>query len=201
MKYAISNLLDKTHRGWVKVDIDGVKRNICYNTTAILLEQKDEFELVEILDGSFIGKIAKVPYKKKSGNYRISYLEEDKKFRSDLTIGYNLKQKELSFLGFKIKTIHNNMIPDGIYHLLIPGYPHDKSRKYINEPNGGTRFAETWFQIELPHNSQSEFFVHFGAVTEGCITVTDSGQLWTKLYLHLMHNRLDNRHVAKLEVF
>lgn len=201
MKYAINNLLDKTHRGWVDVDIDGVKRNICYNTTVILLEQKDEFELVEILDGPFIGKIAKVPYKKKSGSYRISYLEEDKKYRSDLIIEYDLKKKELSCLDFKLMAIHSNVIPSGKYRLLIPRYPHDKSRRYTGELDGGTRFAETWFQIESSSHISDNLFVHFGSITEGCITAVDSGGLWTKMYLHLMNNRMDNRSVALLEVY
>lgn len=201
MEYTISNLLDKTHKGWVNVDIDGIRQNICYNTTAILLEQKDEFELVEISDGPFIGKIAKVPYKKKSGGYRISYLEEDKKSRSSLIIRYDLKKKELFFLDFKLMAIHSNALPIGTYCLLIPRYLHDKSRKYTSESDGGSRFAETWFQIESSNNIVNDFFVHFGSVTDGCITVVDSGKLWTKIYLHLMNNRMNDRSVALLEVY
>lgn len=201
MKYAISDLLDKTRRGWVNIDIDGVRRSVCYNTTITLLGQEDYFELVKILDGPFIGKIAKVPYKGKSRDYRISYLEEDKKSRGDLTVKYDLKKKELSFLDFKIKTVHDGMLPCGRYRLLIPRYPHNKSRKYVNELAGGTRFAETWFQIELSNNIFGRLFVHFGSMTEGCVTVVDSGKLWTKMYLYLMSNRMDDRSVAFLEVY
>lgn len=185
----------------MNIDIDGAKRGICYNTTVALLAQEDDFELVKILDGPFIGKVVKVPYNGKSRDYRISYLEEDKKSRSNLIVRYDLEEKELSFLDFKIRTVHSGMLPCGRYRLLIPRYPHDKSRKYVNESDGGTRFAETWFQIELSNSISGRLFIHFGSITEGCVTVVDSGKLWTKMYLHLMNNRVDDRSVAFLEVY
>lgn len=202
MRYAICNVLDKTQRGWVNALVEETNQSICYNTTVSLLEQNDDFELVKVIDGSFIGKIARVPYKKKSNGHRISYLEEDKKVSyNNLVISYNLKRQELDILGLKLKAIHNGALSIGTYRLLIPKYPHDKSKKYTDESNNGTRFAETWFQIQASTKSLGEFFLHFGTVTDGCVTVVDSGKKWTKTYLILMQSRIDSKSIAWLKIF
>lgn len=201
MIYAICNVLDKTEKGWVSALVEETRQSICYGTTVNLLQRDDNFELVKIVDGPFLGKIAKIPYKRKSKNHHISYLGVDKKSRNNLVISYNSKQQELNILDLKLKAIYNGVLPTGLYSLLIPKYSHFKSKKYTNELDGGTRFAETWFQIQAQDFGLAGFFLHFGTITNGCITVVDSGRKWTKVYLYLMQNRIDNKNVAWLKVF
>lgn len=154
------------------------------------------------MDGTFSGKIARIPYRKRLKNFHVSYLEKDKKTHIELVVGYDSKKKELSFSEIKLKIVNEGVIPVGRYRLLIPKYRHSKSVRYLDETNGGTRFAETWFQIDLNNAvDQNCFFVHFGTISSGCITVIDSGKLWTKVYLTLMSNRVDNEAVAWLEVY
>lgn len=201
MKYTIKNVLDKTCRGWVNARINGAVQNLCYNTAVELIERREGFEEVLVLEGPFKGMTARIPYKKKSRSYVLSYLEIGGKKLNSFTLRYNIEDRELSLLGLKVKTMHNKKIPAGKYFLLIPRYPHNKSKKYIDETNGGSRFAETWFQIESLNGALTDHFIHFGSISEGCITITDTGLVWTKVYLTLMNHRISDKYITELEIY
>lgn len=198
-KYALKNNLNKEHRGWVDVVVDGLPQKLCYNTTVKLLERNKKREVVEILDGWLAGRIAYLAYMQKRGNEFISYLDEDLKSSNKLVIKYDKFKSVLIFPSFRLNTLYCDF-PAGIYNILIPRYPHSKSGRYITEEDGGSRFAETWFQVESKERNVGARFIHFGRISEGCITVIGPGGHWNKMYLFLMNNRVDHRRVAILEV-
>lgn len=206
--YFIDKILDPTLRGWIKV----LKQNskevfICYGTRAELLETKIFYQVILIKEGIYKGQEVRIPYKRRSNSYKISYLSELTKPQGPAELFLDITKSILysPHLG-KFKVVIKNDIQYGLYYLQLPDYPHSNriGNEYLDEKRGGSRFSETWFKIIPRNNEESEIYLHFGKYSEGCITVLyDSKskvQMWNKIYLYLMSLRLDSTNVGILKV-
>ena len=205
MKYSLTDLLDKRHRGWLVLRVDGVNKEFCYGTT---VESLEEFDIkypykFKVIDGPYRGGVVEIPYKKKTKTSSISYLSADEKGNDEIVIRFDSSKGVLSFREWKVSIIQERkyQLKTGRYRLLIPRYSHGRSEKYLDESKRGSRFAGTWFPIESLDGVFDNRFLHFGTISEGCLTVTGDGRLWSRLYLLLMNNRIDLRCVSFLDIF
>lgn len=201
--YHIKNILDKTYRGWINIPGKEFEYFLCYNTKVYLLSREKEFEIIKIINEPFKNAIIKLPYKIKEKYNFVSFLEKKSNDNGNnfYSVRYDCNKNELSIPGLiKLATVYNkNPLPSGIYNILIPKFPHTKKCKkiYLDENNNGTRFAETWFQIDYDKRNN---FIHFGKISDGCITVNDSGSNWTKFYMFLMNNSRKGNIISQLEI-
>jgi hypothetical protein len=82
--------------------------------------------------------------------------------------------------------------------VLIPDYPHEKlPSHYTNEKVGGSKFAETWFNLTDNISSivKTDEYFHFGKYSNGCITFPYTKQpqasQWNHIYKTLIKNRVE----------
>lgn len=98
-------------------------------------------------------------------------------------------------------TIRNGFTPiaPGIYRILVPPNPHDKSMTefYRTHIEPSLKSDQVWFPIEFGDNSR---FIHLGNISEGCVTVMDLNK-WNAVYKALISQRTpDGRYVGQLTV-
>lgn len=202
----VDNVLDKSSKGWLKVNVRGYgKAYLCYKTKIKIKNNKNEKKQFEVLDGIFRGQEISF-YNKKD----LSCLQPIKKTTSKPSSLYiDLAKSTLTINGlgsFKIVIEKKDIFP-GKYEVLIPSNPHFKktSINYIQEESGGSRFAETWFELLPTFKKREGQFLHFGIYSEGCITLPfekkqNAGANWTAIYLKIIGSRIGNSSIGMLTV-
>lgn len=100
----------------------------------------------------------------------------------------------------------NNKVPEGLWDVEIPDFPHKLGRGYT----GFTGHALSWFRIAA-QNSRDRY-IHPGTISEGCATVgikgdksSSSGQAalrdYEKIYAYLIARRKSAGVVGQIQVF
>jgi hypothetical protein len=194
--YYLSNIC---RNGWLKVNVIGLgDRFLCYGTKISKIETYDKFEYVKILDGPFRDFFSKITLNNASHFEKIteSYKEEP------ATLVYDQTRKKIGIAGLGLfnTAISNVILPKGIYLLEIPSHPHKKTpNSYLNEKNGGSKFAETWFRVVPLDDNHSDVFFHFGKLSEGCVTVNELGS-WDEIYYHIIRCRKNRLDIGTIEI-
>lgn len=185
----VKNVTDKVLCGWLPVeDNKGNTFEIFYSTEVKPIKNSLKFEIIE---GFHKGKIVHINFKAIRLKLFTSYFGKIPT-REKCFIGLELKSKTLSFSDEKGRhevIVQANNLEPGTYLIAFPDRRHsDKiSKEYLSEPDGGSRFAETWFPIV---KDKFEFkYLHYGRFSNGCATVISSGNEWAVLYNHIVTSR------------
>lgn len=155
---------------------------------------REYFKFIEAgRNGKYLGTTASLPKKDDGGSYLLTGVA----YGSPGQIKYNKSTNKLRIgggRGFTVNAItdHENPVPNGNHDLEIPYEVHPKGTPYL----GAARYSRTWFRI----GHSGDRFLHTGAGTLGCTTVTDT-HAWDAIYRYLIKRRLgDNKSVGTLEV-
>lgn len=86
----------------------------------------------------------------------------------------------------KAITDSGNPIPNGVYPIQLPDFPHDLGSGYVSQASK----AMTWFYLGTGNAkpNDNDRYLHPGRVSAGCITVTQVSQ-WDSLYAVLILSR------------
>lgn len=157
-------------------------------------------EFFEILEGNWL-------MEHKLGTARL-LIPEDIKTRFSEKLNY----KDACKLTFRIKTLEDDgflhgklkiegiagelnaltsydedTLPNGIFPIEIPDTIHKNGKYYLKN----SIYARTWFRVKFALNSNQEFYLHFGQLSSGCITVLQDNpeHIWSKVYERLIYCR------------
>jgi hypothetical protein len=192
------------HRGWLEAyTLDDIKILISYMTKVELLASNDKNQIIRILESDNIGRIAKIPYYLRSRKEHYSYLCFAKAPSITEKIYLHKTNSEITYLGERCPVVLGGNLKQRTYLL---GFPVKRNiaramNEYLDERSGGSRFAESWFPIKR-QECGTNIFLHYGRISEGCITVKyeKENDNWTRLFLNLMLSRIDDRCVSEIEV-
>ena len=200
--FSLTNVLNKFDRGWAEIDLLGGERVVLpYGTTFGFIQENT----LMILGGHHKGEF--VDLSKKDRLFQL--LSGCQIIESNLVaVKCILGNNQLIFPDGKTYTLAKSskkMLPIGMYKLEVPRAPHYKLCKkvYLDESIGGSRFAETWFEIVPERGERLRTFMHYGEVSDGCLTVSMQGNLrgaWTDIYFSLILNRIEPNFVASLMI-
>ncbi|MBU2081834.1 hypothetical protein KKH14_00125 [Patescibacteria group bacterium] len=179
--------------GWLKVQIENTKTT---ESLPAYLKVKVEYiknkrEYFTILEGAYRNKLASVKLKKDGASHLISNIQHKPEVRAT----YSISKKTLTLVDGKIYSAadyKNELWKKGLYDIEIPDYPHSGGVRYEKQAPK----AKTWFRI----GHGGEKYLHTGAVSRGCLTVTETIR-WDKIYDALIRARKpDFMSVGVLEV-
>lgn len=187
MKYQLVNINDGFHKGWLKVKFFDQSIKIIPQGLIVFSTQHSDLYLISegIYKGqkAFIHKKYLAKYSEKFENLELK-IDIIKKKIYLRTLEYDVILNQLSMFNNKIM-------------LLIPDYPHERIPSYYtNEKLGGSKFAETWFNLSNSNNQfiKTDKYFHFGNYSNGCITFPYTKQpqasKWNHIYQTLIKNRV-----------
>lgn len=200
---SLVNVIDSFHRGWVNIDLVGKPQVwLPYGTTFGFIENNS----LMVLDGYYRGYLLDRKYLDNTASFGDEYLLTNESIR----ISYKIGSEVLVFPNNRYIILAQSEkidLKEGLYNIGLPRFPHTKicKKDYLNEAIGGSRFAETWFEIiPLLGRGGSGFFIHSGEISEGCFTVSiknNKPRIWNDIYFSLILNRLHHGVVADLLVY
>lgn len=205
--YYLTEVQDLQHKGWLVVREGDLILHIPFGARFNRLEQRSRTERVELLDGPHSGRVINLPYLRadKSGFY--SYLKRELPFRYQARKAvFYRKAKRLVIDEYKVSVIYEGTLIAGSYEILSPVYkPLGDGHIYLNERRGGSRFAETWFPVVAKGKVYTQNFIHFGRMSEGCLTVQyntthEAANNWVDVYQRLITSRVSSSVHAELEI-
>ena len=174
------NFVSVTSDGWLKVDINGVKKkeSLPAFLRVKLLQSDSKKDYFTILEGSHRGKNASV--NRKLDN--TSYLQSGILVREPALVTYSISTKVLTINDKKYKT--TDFEPEkwktGVYDIEIPDAPHKGGTYYTNK----AKFAKVWFRVG---HSRAKY-LHTGLHSLGCITVLEQ-EYWDEIFYQLIKAR------------
>eukprot|EP01027_Heterolobosea_sp_BB2_P006966 GEZU01010430.1.p1 GENE.GEZU01010430.1~~GEZU01010430.1.p1 ORF type:complete len:212 (+),score=13.04 GEZU01010430.1:74-709(+) len=148
----------------------------------------DGRERFVVKEGKYIGQAMSVSVPPKGG----SYLTTSPVRKGPAQVTFSIKNKKLTVAGlgsYAAFTDPSNPIEKGTYNLWIPDFPHGLGSKY------SASAGSIWFLI----GDYYDRYLHPGKVSQGCVTVTDTGN-WEKIAKFLMVSRKDDRSVGVITV-
>lgn len=182
---------DVRPNGWLRVTLeDGLIHPLPYLLKVQMIHIRDGREYFIVREGRFEGQKASV----RIGDAGKSYLLKKGGHRSPAVLTFIKSEQKLIISGIRsiyAVTSATNPIPSGTYPLEIPYEPHPGGAYYMHY----SKYAKTWFRI----GRSGDRFLHLGARSAGCITVKDQKK-WTKIYEHLISNRLDSKTIGTVVV-
>lgn len=200
----IGNVLDPINRGWVYSIVDGRDR-IClpYTTRVELVEVSENFEHIKILEGYYKGNTVKFPFMSRDDKFHYSFLIDRCRLSKPITL--KLNHDTLKFGNFKCEVlVEKNILNNKVYCIKFPV----RSNKilpshYFDESRGGSRFSDTWFPLQAKDELYPEKYLHFGSISEGCLTVKYNpliNEVWNTLYTKLIHSRMNEDNLGFLTI-
>ncbi len=198
----LTNVLNRFNRGWIKVDLIGKDNAWLPYGTSFGKIQKNT---LRVLDGHYRGYLLDTTENKELENC----LGDEKLLTNEeVNIVYNPSLNKLSLQNkreFSLVKFDLDELKAGGYQIEVPRFPHVKlcKRIYLNENDGGSRFAETWFEVVPLHGPRLGVFIHYGEISSGCITVSMKENLpksWDEIYFNLILHRISYKTVATLTV-
>ena len=154
--------------GWLLVVMEpsGEIKSLPYTLKVQLDERKNGGDYFTILEGVYKGKRASV----KQG-----YLKRNPNYKQQIKLIYYKNRQILKIDGRndEYRAVMDNPLPNGIYIIELPDYPHDLGRPYLSK----AKRALTWFRIRV----EGGRYLHTGSRSAGCLTVTNV-EKWDSLY-------------------
>lgn len=193
-KFVVKDVLDAGRKGWLKLNsYEGYDIYLPYTTQVRILESNEHFQKIKVLEGEWEGSTVSIPYKHMDTRYTIQYIDKFL-FKKGLRLMLDLDKKVLLVEGIGAinVAVDKRFLKKGCYEIRLPHVPVTRiPRKYLYESQGGSRFAESWFQIVPKSDLAKDIYIHFGTYSKGCITVlkNQDKSVWTELYLHLLAHR------------
>jgi hypothetical protein len=187
---------ESDYHGWLDVRIKGIS-NITSLPYACMVDvlgvdpNDSQRELFKVLEGIRKGM---------SGSVRLtprgtSQFGTNVNRRGPAAVKFNRTTGLVTVGGLSMKAITDtgNPVPYGVWKLQIPDEKHTASgNSYLSR----SKHATTWFRIM----DGRDRYLHPGARTAGCVTVTDV-EKWTSICELLTISRLgDDMHVGTIEV-
>jgi hypothetical protein len=170
--------------GWLLVVLEPSKEivSLPFTLKVQLDYNKDGRDYFTILEGVYKGKRASV-----AQGYLI---KRNPKYKQQIKLIYYRSRGILKIDGRsdEYRAVMNDPLPNGIYVINLPDYPHASGRFYLDK----AKRALTWFRIR----EAGERYLHTGSVSAGCLTVTDV-EKWDNLYMEIIWCRKagdDNAH-------
>jgi len=154
--------------GWLVVVLEPTKERVSlpYTLKVQIDERKEGRDYFTILEGVHKGKKASV----KQG-----YLKRGPNYKQQIKLIYYKSRQILKIDGksTEYRAVMDSPLPNGIYMIELPDYPHEIGRPYLNR----AKRALTWFRIRV----EGARYLHTGSISAGCLTVTDV-EKWDSLY-------------------
>jgi hypothetical protein len=178
--------------GWLDVRIDGVPEitSLPYGLRVDLLGTANGREQFTVLEGIRRQKTGNVLLPSGGGSQFGNVVH-----RGPARVRYSMSAGKVTF-GAEFATAITdaiNPVPVGLWSLQIPD---EKHTYFGNRYLPRTPHATTWFRI----GDGRDRYLHCGAATEGCVTVTDFSK-WSRIWEYLVIARSgDNMHVGTIEV-
>jgi uncharacterized protein YutE (UPF0331/DUF86 family) len=188
----IAQISEVEPNGWVLAkNTNGQTISLPSGTAINLKSIQEGRENFEIIEGSQKGVLASVGLDKNGLTHLTSKVARTSACRMKLIRDRWVLQ--IAGLGdFAIKGIPaSEMIYPGTYNVCLPDVPHQGGKRYRSK----ARHAESWFRI----GDDSDRYLHPGARSKGCLTVTDISQ-WELIFSYVINCRLDDSHVGTLDV-
>jgi hypothetical protein len=186
--YEVSNILDKSLRGWLPVMDDSDNRfELFYSTRVKPLNSSGG---LLILEGYRKSRAVSIDEQQIKAKLFSVYINKTKVKDEKCVVAVDLKTSKLLFRvngSLKVINIRVNNLAPGNYTIQFPYSRHSDNvnPSYLSERHGGSRFAETWFPLV---KDKFEFkYLHFGQYSKGCVTVIDPG--WSDLYQYIITSR------------
>ena len=179
--------------GWLKVLIENTKTT---ESLSAYLKVKVEYiknkrEYFTILEGMHRDKSASIKLKKDGTSHLISDIQHN----PEALAIYSISKKTLTIVNGKVYNAtdyKNEPWEKGLYDIETPDYPHPGGARYEKQAPK----AKTWFRI----GHSGEKYLHTGAVSRGCLTITEIIR-WGEIYdLLIKARKPDFMSVGVLEV-
>jgi len=159
-----------------------------------LESQKDGRQHFTILEGKRRGEKASVRFDDDGS----SFLQIENPHTGPVHFTYSLSTRILKLKTKRYTTIDYKNDPDPwkkqLYTVAIPDSPHKGGEAYLD----GAKLAKVWFKVSHPDNSR---YLHPGAYTAGCITLTEI-ERWDELCnIVLKARRGDGENIGAVEIF
>ena len=153
--------------GWLLVVLEsGEKVALPYTLKVRLEESKNGRDYFTILEGV---------YKNQKASVIQGYLKRNPNYKQQIKLIYYKNRQILKIDGRndEYRAVMDNPLPNGIYIIELPDYPHDLGRPYLSK----AKRALTWFRIRV----EGGRYLHTGSRSAGCLTVTNV-EKWDSLY-------------------
>lgn len=185
------------NKGWLMVRLDGEQDNVALieYLRVRLVKREGGRDYFSVKEGAHEGRSGSVVAKSATTSWLSEQLPP---YRSPARLRFGKTEKKLSTPIGDIGAISSlNPIRTGTHPIQIPDFPHELGRPYLDE----TSAALNWFFLGTGNAKPgtNANYLHVGAVSEGCTTVTDFRK-WTELYSYLVLCREGARNVGTLEV-
>jgi hypothetical protein len=128
----------------------------------------------------------------------VSYLESENPHREPVHLHYSLSQKTIILENkrYAVRSYPDDPDPwkkGTRYTIEIADYPHDLGRSYLDRAD----LALVWFKVNHPDGTR---YLHVGAVSLGCLTLTEI-ERWDELCKVLLRaRRSDGRNIGIVEI-
>lgn len=200
----LTHVVDRYHRGWLEAVLgSGNKVSIPYSTRVVILRKAGNYQDIKVLEGEMKNQKLTVPYLRKLGQEVYSFFSDDNVIFSKLNIIVNSKASTLLLNNKSYSVLLGDGFEKGIYYVKFPVRRNKDSALYSDEVKGGSRFFDTWFPLIRKGEFNLSRFFHFGSFSKGCITVKYNPEkkgYWSELFFKLMHSRIDDNYLARIEV-
>ena len=196
MKEAIGYVsLEKSDKGWTSVlNTADEKISLPAYLKVRLERQKDGRQYFTILEGKRRGEKASVRFDDDGS----SFLQIENPHTGPVHFTYSLSTRILKLKTKRYTTIDYKDDPDPwkkqLYTIAIPDSPHKGGEAYLDR----AKLAKVWFKVSHPDDSR---YLHPGAYTAGCITLTEI-ERWDELCnIVLKARRGDGENIGAVEIF
>jgi hypothetical protein len=178
--------------GWTRAQLDPTGSEIpvheflqVQHTHTKTLPSGQTRDYFTILEGVHRGKTASIRHTDGSSNLTSALPV----YRGSIKLRFDARKAKLSYDGVELsaETDPRNPIRNGTHLIRLPDFPHPMASRYLSRSNK----AIVWFYIgpgTVAVPGRSDFYLHPGTRSAGCVTVTDIG-LWDALYQRLILSR------------
>jgi len=142
----ITNLLDRSNRGWIKASEEDKSFYIPYGTQIELLRNGG----YRINEGINQEKIVYIDFESIKPKLFTSYLSSELKSKPAVKMSLIQSQQKIYLpTTYKFYSVVSINLPNGTYKIMLPDHKHTDrmSADYYNEHRGGSRFCESWFPL------------------------------------------------------
>lgn len=173
--------------GWLRVKLEpsGSIVPLPQYLKVTFLERRSGRDHFKVDEGVYKDKIASVSQRSGSS----SWLGKPRPgYKKEVSLTFKKSEGNLTTpIGtFKAITAPENPIPNGVYPIQLPDFPHDLGNLYVSLASK----AMTWFYLGTGNAKpgDNDRYLHPGRVSAGCVTVTEVSK-WDSLYAVLILSR------------
>ncbi len=201
IKPETKTLITTNKEGWITAYTDDAKQGISipYGTKVEYYYIKDNYEYFRIIEGRNFNKKKKIILKTELPADWKSRFSNKIQYKAPCRVYYNINEGLIKIKGIAgyhpVVMNYDEILPIGVYHLELLDSPHNLhyyTQTYLQK----NIHARSWFRIRTKILGGKGHYLHFGSISEGCITINanteGAGEFWEKVYQKLILCRENN---------